>query len=287
MDTTVAERASTASDRLSPAESRVARFFVDHSEEAAFLSAAEIGAHLGTSDATVVRAVKALGYAGLGELRRELVDALRFRGTPAVRLGRSLESAGDDPASVADHVLALQAEFIDEARVRLRPEDIERAVELLASADRVVTCGIGPSGALAEYFALRLGRFGHQTFAVNATGLRLADALQQLRRGDAVVLLAHEALDPDGEVTLARANELMLPVVLVTDTLGPKLAARIEVALSASRSAVGAFGASAPTLALLEALLLACAARERSSTLVSLAELNELRTRLRAEPLEG
>lgn len=286
MDATVAERASTASDRLSPAESRVARFFVDHSEEAAFLSAAEIGAHLGTSDATVVRAVKALGYAGLGELRRELADALRSRATPAIRLGRSLESAGDDPASVADHVLSLQAEFIEEARVRLRPEDIERAVELLARADRVVACGIGPSGALAEYVSVRLGRFGHQTVVVNETGLRLADALQQLRHGDALVLLAHESLDPDSEVTLVRANELKLPVILVTDTLGPKLASRIDVALSASRSAAGAFGASAPTLALLEALLLALAVRERSSALGSLAQLNELRSRLRAEPLE-
>ena len=62
MTTTLDER--LAASELSPAERRVARFLVDHGEEAAFLSAVEIGGQLGTSDATVVRTVKRLGYAG-------------------------------------------------------------------------------------------------------------------------------------------------------------------------------------------------------------------------------
>lgn len=281
--TTLSERAAAVP--LAPAENRVARFFVEHGEEAAFLSAAEIGERLGTSDATVVRAVKSLGYAGLAELRRELIDELRARATPAVRLGRSLEASGDDVPGAFDHALAQEVEFIQLARERIDPAHVSRAVALLRRADRVACAGVGPSGSLADYVALRLGRFGRQVLPVTETGLRLADRLLQLRRGDVVLLFAHDELDPNSEETLRRANELELPVVLITDTLGPKLAERVEVALSVPRSAAGAFGTNGATLAVLDALLLALATSDRARSLAALAELNELRSRVRARPL--
>ena len=274
-----------AASELSPAERRVARFLADHREEAAFLSAVEIGGELGTSDATVVRTVKRLGYAGLGELRRELIDALRARATPAVRLGRTLEAAGGDVARAFDQALDQEIAFIEIARDRVDVEDVLRAVDVLRAADRVVCAGIGPSGALADYVALRLARFGRQTLPVTATGLRLADALLQLRRGDTLLLLAHDELDPDSDETLRRANELELPVMLITDSLGPKLAERVDVALAAPRSVAGAFGTAGATVALLDALLLAFATAERPASLAALRELNELRSRVRAEPL--
>src|SRR4051794_8975083 len=65
------ERLAARRDALSPTEQRVADFFAQHREEAAFLSATEIAQRLGTSDATVVRTAQSLGYSGLQELKRE------------------------------------------------------------------------------------------------------------------------------------------------------------------------------------------------------------------------
>jgi DNA-binding MurR/RpiR family transcriptional regulator len=266
---------------LSPKERAVADFFVRHREEAAFLSAAEIAERLGTSDATVVRAVKALGYSGIPELRRELIDALRARATPAVRLGRTLEDAGEDPLG---HVIDLELELLENAR-SIDRADFARAVDILAGAERVLAYGLGPNGPLADYFALRLRRFGRPAQAITASGLRLADALLVARPGDALLLLAYERLDVDADATLGRANALGLPVVLVTDTLGAKLADRIDVALPALRGRGGALSGAATTMTILEALLLALAARDRARSLAALAELNELRKRLRGRPV--
>jgi DNA-binding MurR/RpiR family transcriptional regulator len=274
--------ARATSRQLSRKERAVADFYVEHREEAAFLSAAEIAPRLGTSDATVVRAVKALGYSGIPELRRELIDALRARATPAVRLGRSLEDAGEDPLG---HVVDLEIGLLESARTIDR-RDFDRAFSVLAAAERVLTFGLGPTGPLAEYFSLRLNRFGYQAGAITESGLLLADALLAVRRGDVLVLVAHERLDKAAEVTLRRANDLRLPVVLLTDTLGTKLADRIDVALSAPRSRGGSLSGSAATIAILEALLLALAARDRGRSLAALAELNDLRKQLRGAPLE-
>jgi DNA-binding MurR/RpiR family transcriptional regulator len=273
--------ARATSRELSPKERAVADFYAEHREEAAFLSAAEIAERLGTSDATVVRAVKALGYSGIPELRQELIDALRARATPAVRLGRSLEDAGEDPLG---HVIALELELLERAR-EIDRRDFGRAVELLADAARVLAFGLGPGGPMAEYFGLRLRRFGRPAHAMTASGLLLADELLAVREGDALMLMSYERLDRDAEVVLDRANELGLAVVLVTDTLGPKLADRVDVALPAPRGSRGTLGGGAVTIAVLDALLLGIAARDRGRSLAALAELNELRRRMRAAPL--
>jgi len=163
--------ARATSRELSPKERAVADFYAEHREEAAFLSAAEIAERLGTSDATVVRAVKALGYSGIPELRRELIDALRARATPAVRLGRTLEDAGEDPLG---HVIALEHQLLERARAIDR-RDFSRAVDILAGAERVLAYGLGPTGPIAEYFVLRLARFGRSAVTMRASGLLLAD----------------------------------------------------------------------------------------------------------------
>jgi DNA-binding MurR/RpiR family transcriptional regulator len=273
--------ARATSRELSPKERAVADFYVEHREEAAFLSAAEIAERLGTSDATVVRAVKAMGYAGMSELRRELIDALRARATPAIRLGRTLEDVGEDPLG---SVLALEIELLESAR-SIDRADFDRAVDVLAGGGRVLCYGLGPSGPLADYFTLRLRRFGRRAQAITASGLRLADALLAVEPGDALLLIAFERLDADPAAVLQRANDLDLRVVLLTDTLGARLADRVDVALPALRGRGGALSGGAATMALLDALLLAVAARDRGRSLAALAELNELRKRLRGAPV--
>jgi DNA-binding MurR/RpiR family transcriptional regulator len=276
------ERVAAHGDGLSPKERAVATFLGDHREEAAFLPAAEIAQRLGTSDATVVRAVKALGYAGIPELKRELIDVLRARATPASRLGSSLEDVGEDPLG---HAIDLELELLESARSIDRAA-FGRAVDLLAGAERVLAYGLGPKGPPADYFALRLARLGRPARSIGSSGLLLADQLLDVRADDVLLLLSFERLDRDSEMTLARANALGVPVVLLTDTLGPKLADRVDVALPVLRGRSGALSGGATTMAVLDALLLGVAVRDRGRSLAALGELNELRRQLRGAPLQ-
>ncbi|TMB62092.1 MAG: MurR/RpiR family transcriptional regulator [Chloroflexi bacterium] len=274
------ERVAAARDALSPAEERVVSFLVEHREEAVFLSAADIARRLDTSDATVIRAVQTLGYGGLPALKGELQDALRSRATPTLRLGRSLEDLGDDPDAILEHVLATELALIKDARETLRPSDFARAVELLASADRVVVQGVGPNASLAEYFALRLGRLRKSALAVTARGVGLADALLDMRRGDLAVAIVYERGTPEFEHVLDRAKELRLPSIIITDTLGFALAGRSTVALSARRAGSGMFHLSSITMVVIDALLMALAGRDRVRALDAYEDLQRLRARV-------
>ena len=274
------ERLAARGNALSPTERRVASFFAAHPEEAAFLSAADIAAKLDTSDATVVRSAQALGYAGLPELKRELVDALRVRATPASRLSTTLDDFGSGPAEVLDHVLMQQIGLLEEARRTLRREDFATAVDLLATARRVVIHGNGPQEGIARYCALRLARFGRSAVALTHTGRRFADELLGMTADDVVLLLTYGEVDFEVELLLEHAASLGARVLLLTDRLGAAYASKVAVTLSARRARTGEWSTAATTLVLLDALLFGLAARDRPRTMEALEMLKDLRGRI-------
>jgi DNA-binding MurR/RpiR family transcriptional regulator len=251
-----------------------------HREEAVFLSAADIGRQLEMSDATVIRAVQSLGYTGLPALKTELQEALRTRATPTLRLGRSIEDLGNDPAVVLEHVLATEVQLLHDARETLRPADFARALKIITGAQRVVIQGLGPNAPLGEYFAARLRRMRRPAVAVGARGQGLADALIDMRRGDVVIVLAYDRSSPEAELTLERARELKMPSILITDTLGLALAGQFTVALSARRAGGGMFHLSALTVVVLDALLFGLAGQDRAAALAAAEELQGLRARI-------
>src|SRR6266853_1657741 len=139
LTTSLAERVATRLTDLSPAELRVAAFISEHTEDVAFLSVNDLARQLDTSDATIVRTAQALGYTGFPDLRRELIDAIRNQVSPALRLGRGLESMGDTSATLLDRSIEAQIELLQQARRTVRPESFERVVDVLDRADRILT----------------------------------------------------------------------------------------------------------------------------------------------------
>ena len=99
------DRLKACADRISPAEQRVARFFLENREEVLIASASALARQAGTSDATVVRTAKALGFAGMEELRRTLARELREDLSPAGRMARTLSKVSDDLGSALDVTL--------------------------------------------------------------------------------------------------------------------------------------------------------------------------------------
>lgn len=274
---TYAERVAARGDSLAPAERRVAGLLLDLGPEATLLSAAALAAQLGTSDATVVRTAKALGYSGLAALRRALAV---YGDNPPIgeRLRRTLEQTpGDDlfGGSVRNHLSALEG-----LTRNVSPETFRRAVAVLAASDRVVWRGVGPSAHLAEYGQLIAQRIGKPSIALVHTGTAFADELLALTPGDAVVVLAYGRLQSHVRVLLERASFLSTPVVLITDTLGRRLATDVAVTLQSGRGAPGLFASHGTTLVVIEALVLAIAATRVAESQASLAELNEFRAAL-------
>jgi DNA-binding MurR/RpiR family transcriptional regulator len=239
------------------------------------MSAQEIATAVGTSDATVVRTAKSLGYESLRHLRRALAnddDETDLSARLVATIG-GVSSAHDVLAPAVDrHLHAL-----DDLLRRVSPTDFDEAVAVLALAPHIWWCGTGPSAHLADYAAFLCRRLGRAAGAFTHSGTDHADELLALDGDHAVVALAYGRVHPYVGVLLRRAAGVGAQVVLVTDTLGLRLPSPVTVRLNAGRGTPGLFATHSPTIVLIEALVLALAAADPERAEASLATLNELR----------
>ncbi|MCF8467720.1 MAG: MurR/RpiR family transcriptional regulator [Sneathiella sp.] len=274
---TFAERVTASILEIRPAEQRVARFFLDNREETLINSASSLAGMVGTSDATVIRTVKALGFSGMEELRRFLAADMRNNPTPSSRLARTLTGVGSDLISALDMTVDIHQKALERLRHDITPESFEKTVRHIVAAKRTYIFGIGPSSAMASYFSIQLERFGIEATPLTQTGLLLADQLLRLEENDLMMIFAYGRIYSELETILDHAARCNVPVILFSDTLGVKLRNRVEQALTVQRGRTDLLSMHTTTLGLIEALLLGIAKVQPEKALASLELLNELR----------
>jgi DNA-binding MurR/RpiR family transcriptional regulator len=277
---TFEERVAERFGQMSPAEQRVVRFFQGNREEVLIASAAALAAKAETSDATVVRATRALGFSGLDDLRRTLADELRNSLSPAERLTRTLGEVGGSLSAAFEMTLDIHLRSLESLRRSITLEQFEKAVDSIAGARRILVFGIGPSSAIADYLVVQLGRFGLDAASLTNTGLLFADDLRKLRRGDLIIMLAYGRVYAELAVLLDEIHRRGLRSILLTDTLAATLRHKVDLVLSVARGHAEMLSMHTATLGFIEALLVGVATKRPGETLASLKELNEARERL-------
>jgi DNA-binding MurR/RpiR family transcriptional regulator len=274
------ERVAAKLAGMAPAERRVAEYLRDHAQEIIFATAGEIGAATETSDATVVRTAKALGYSGLPELKREAGQQAIGRTRPSARLRSRIDKAGQETTSLLDHVFTEAVERLNETRRLITEDDFVAAVDLLAGAREIVSFGLGPSEPGAHHLTLRMRRLGRQSRLINSTGFRLADDLLGLRESDVVALYVPGRLFNEVVVIIDHAQAVGAKVMLFSDALLPILSDRVTVGLTAVHSGSGFTGEGLSAILLTDCLALGVAARDRDRATDTSELLNSLRSAL-------
>jgi len=264
--------------RLGVAGHRVARFIDENRQVALESSAAALGDLTGTSDATVIRTVQALGFGGLSDLKHAILGALGKDANPADDMRRTLRDLPEATGRALENVLQAHNHDLAVLRSRACAEQIAAAALALDRAERIAIFGIGPSAALATYVSVLLARCGRHSRVLNATGATLAEQLVDMRSGDVLLILAYGRLYQEVEALVGEAKSLRLTTVLVTEANGTALAKLAKVVIAIPRGRPGHVALHGATLVALEALVLSLTAMKPDSAMASLDNLNHLRT---------
>jgi DNA-binding MurR/RpiR family transcriptional regulator len=271
-----------ANQQLGAAGVRVVKFIDENRPVVLASSAAALGARIGTSDATVLRTVQTLGFAGLADLKRAILNAGAVS-TPADDMRRTLVDLEKATGEALDGILRAHAEGLAVLQSRKCRAQIAAGVRVLDGADRIAVFGIGPSAALATYVSILLARSGRRSRTINATGSMLADQLLDLGAGDTLLILAYGRLYREVKAVFTEAKALGLPTVLVTEADDTPLAKLADVCLVIPRGRPGQMALHGATFVGLEALVLSLAAAKPQAALASLDNLNRLRRATEAQ----
>lgn len=288
MDTVKKKRADRLSDRLSsrletlsPGLKSVLVYINENRGSVIAQSALEIAAQTGTSDATVIRAIQAIGFEGLRELKAELKDTMLGTMSSADKLAATTDDLGSDLGSAIAYVADSHRKAADHMSDPANHESMLRAIELLQHAERVAVFGIGASGILADYAARMFTRNGFRAYALNRTGIALGEQLLLMQTGDVLIMMAQESAHREGTTVLDEALRLSVPTILLTASQSTPFRERATITVIAPRGKGGHFPVHGAILMYLEAIILGVAtlASERSSK--SMRRLNSFYNSIR------
>ncbi len=203
---------------LSPAEQRVGRIIAEESATAAQLTITELSKRAETSETTVIRFCRAIGFSGYPELRLRL----------AAEAGRALDdgAAGEEPgsdisqtddlATVVKTIAFADARAVEDTAAQLDLDVLQQVIDAVAAARRVDIYGVGASAFVARDFQMKLHRVGLVAYAWSDLHLALTSAAL-LDGRDVAIGISHTGTTIDTIETFAEAGRRGATTVALTN----------------------------------------------------------------------
>jgi DNA-binding MurR/RpiR family transcriptional regulator len=268
-------------DQLSPAGQDVCRRLGELApEQLLYRSAVDLGADTRTSNATVVRTVQSLGYAGLADLKTAIAGPFQDQTAPEIRARSRVEATKGELPNVWDMVTSEWIDLVKLMQTTFSAGAFQLTVEMLLSAREIVPFGFSSSYVVAEHLTFKLRRLGRRARSIRSSGFCLPDDLLGLESGDVVVLFAPGRMVTDIHVLLDRVRTVGARCVLITAELADRIEDSVDVVLIAPHSPTGLTGDAATAMVMADALIQGVAAADVESTVEHSHTLTTLRQQM-------
>ena len=206
-------------DLLSPRLRQIVDYALRNPNDMALETIAVIAERARVPRSSLIRFANAFGYDGFTSMQRvfrvQLIErtadyAERIRG-----LRRSDVASG--PASVLDRLAAAGIGALEHLRGTTPPEQIERAVKLLAAAEAIHVVGQRRAFAVAAYLAYAIGQLGLRTHLLDGIGGMTLHQANFIGPRDALVAVSFSPYAPETLEVARRAAERGISLLALTD----------------------------------------------------------------------
>jgi DNA-binding MurR/RpiR family transcriptional regulator len=196
---------------MSKSFAKLADFLLDSYVEAAFMTASELAHTLNLDAATVVRFSQHLGYEGFPKLQREIRQ--RVKDDLLVR-PREAEVAQSTPgiASNALHEVSLA---LERTRMSLDTQAMEKLVEQLGHARRIVILAEGPAQPTAYSLVLFLEQGGFPIYIARAGIADLARTVNIATSQDLLIAMEVTGQSPYIARAMGEAQKRGIPTASI------------------------------------------------------------------------
>lgn len=207
-DQNILDMIRTQLDDMFPAERKVAEYILHHPEESAQLCITELAELSGSSDATIIRTCKRLGFTGFYQMKLRLASDLGY----IQLLGRNQNTRGQMSIPEVFRTLARNIITMEQ---NINPEVIEKVVDLLLNSRHVYLTAAGNSIPSAMDFGFRLSRLGIRT-SCNPVIENMLNDISLGREGETLVVVSHSGSSKQVLAAMELARKQKMRSILLT-----------------------------------------------------------------------
>ncbi len=204
-------------ESLPRSERKVAEYVLENPEDVIHHSITELSKVVGVGEATISRFVRRLGFEGFQSFKIEL----------AKELSRRSMRVGEDP--MEDLIGELES-IVSSMRTLVKKEDLDRAVDMIRSSDRVIFFGVGLSGVTAHYGSVKFSMLRIPSFYYNDPHLQVVVAVN-LSPKDVVISISHTGNIRDTVKSTKVAKDVGAKVIVITSGIDSPLSKLGDVVL--------------------------------------------------------
>jgi DNA-binding MurR/RpiR family transcriptional regulator len=221
-------RIAAAGAALTPRVREAARHAIEHPNDMALNSVAQMAEQSGIAASAFIRMAQALGFAGYSELQGLFAESLQRAALPSYRErfrhhgGEvAIEDSGDPRALLCAFSQA-NLVSLEHLRDEAATLPLEAAIRLLSDARNVYVLGLRRSFAVATYLAYALARVGRPCVHITGSGGAIVEQARAVQRGDVLLVISFPPYAPDTLAICEQVKAVGGQRLAITDTaLGP------------------------------------------------------------------
>lgn len=195
--------------KFNASQSRIAEFLLNDERAVTEMSIYEMAEKIGTSVATVTRFCQLIGYEGLADMKFHMQQQ-------AVSLSQDIGITRNDSINVIKQkALQFSENSLHRCLMDMDNEALERAVELMGNADRIMLCGNGSAGGIVQAGVGLLMSMGFNAFAV-ADGLLQLRTAATLGKKDVLIVISYDGQAKSSADSVMLARQGGAAVILIT-----------------------------------------------------------------------
>ena len=213
--------------RLTKSEQRVALYITQNPQTAIFQSISELADCSNTSEATVVRTCKNLGFSSYQEFKVLLAQAIA---NPVQMLHGAICIEDNAPvSSIVNSVFDSTVQTLRLTQSSLDIPSMEQAADLLCHARRVFILGLGGSHAMAFDLQHKLLRLGIDAVYHSDLHLQRISIANQVTSEDVLFAISHSGSSKDVVDNALLAKKAKAKIIALTGTQKSPLSSCADV----------------------------------------------------------
>lgn len=205
-------RIRTIYSSLRDSEKKIADYINENYKDIMNLTITELAEKSGTSESAVVRLCKGLGYKGFQEFK---IKAAQDVIQPSQQIHEAIERE-DDLITIKEKVFNAHIQTLIDTLEILNNEELEKAVDLIANANKLEIYGEGGSGVVALDAQHKFLKIGLKSFAYLDSDLKAMSA-SLLQKGDVVVGISHSGVSRNLIESLEIAKKAGASIITITN----------------------------------------------------------------------
>ncbi len=207
---------------LSPQLQRIARFALDQPQDVALDTVAAAAAKVAVQPSAMVRFAQALGYTGYSDMQQIFRDRLLERSSSYREriegLRRGKGRATERPAAVLREFVADSVANLSHLEEHVKAALLEKAVRMLANADRIHVLAQRRAFPVACYLSYALSQLERPVTLMDGVGGMLHEQARGIGLCDVLIAVSFRNYSPEVIALAAACHHRGVPVLVITDS---------------------------------------------------------------------